>query len=273
MQSKIRDEVGLYWLYSKFDEHAGLIPFPEEACKVLRRLVNVKEIHSFTFSPATSARCLVEHWLDTGRLPMGYCGRAIAEQLSGMPAGDDLRDYVDLNDSLDGQTIIRRSDLIRLMLAERMTVPDFLVDGVVPPSPNDLEYERAWELWSERDTWANMRHQNDPDKFEKIQAHLMRIDAELGQLSSRPANRDALQNLAASTFIQKSALQEQTILTWLAANDWHARELPKPPAGKSGAKLAAWTALRNERAIFGSKGTFDKAWERLRASRLIADKE
>jgi hypothetical protein len=274
MQSMIRDEVGLYWLYSKFDEHAGLIPFPEQACKVLRRLIDVKEIHSFTFSPATSARRLVEHWLDTGRLPMGHCGRAIAEQLSGVPAGEDLGDYVDLNDSLDGQTIIRRSDLIRLMLAERMTVPNFLLaDGFVPPSPDDLEYKRAWELWSERDTWANMRHQNDPDKFEKIQAHLMRIDAELEQLSSRPANRGAPQNAAASTFTQKSALQERTILAWLAANGLQARELPKPPAGKSGAKLAAWTELRNERTIFGSKGTFDKAWERLRASRLIADKE
>lgn len=188
MQSMVREEVGLYWLYSKFDEHAGLIPFPEEACKVLRRLIDVKEIHSFTFTPATSARRLVEHWLDTGRLPMRHRGKAIDEQLSGVPAGEELSDYVDLNDSLDGQTIIRCSDLIRLMLAERMTVPSFLLaDGFGGLLKQDdakcAEYKRAWELWEERDTWANMKHQNDPDKFEKIQANLARIDAELTSLS------------------------------------------------------------------------------------------
>jgi len=185
MDLVIRDEVGLYWLYRKFDEHAGLIPFPDEACKVLRRLIDDKEIHSFTFTPATSARRLVEHWLDTGRLPMRHRGKVIDEQLSGVPVGDELSDYVDLNDSLDGKTIIRCSDLIRLMLAERMTVPNFLLaDGsVMPLKADDAEYKRAWELWSERDTWASMQHQNDPDKFEKIRANLARIDMELKKLS------------------------------------------------------------------------------------------
>lgn len=185
MQSTIRDEVGLYWLYSKFDEHAGLIPFPEEACKVLRRLIDVKEIHSFTFSPATSARRLVEYWLDTGRLPMRHRGKVIAEQLSGVPAGDDLSDYVDLNKSLDGQTNIRCSDLIRLMLAEGMTVPAFLLLDdrmrLIATRPSG-EYERAWELWDERDLWLNMDHQNDPFKFREIRAELARIDNELNNV-------------------------------------------------------------------------------------------
>jgi len=197
MESIIREEVGLYWLYRKFDEYAGLIPFPEEACKVLRRLIDIKEVHSFTFTPATSARRLVEHWLDTGRLPMQHRGKAIDEQLSGVPAGGELSDYVELNDSLDGQTIIHCSDLIRLMLAERMTVPRFLladgfeeIDGFGELLKQDAAkcaaYKRAWELWEEHDTWANMKHQNDPDKFEKIQANLARIKAELTSLSLPP---------------------------------------------------------------------------------------
>lgn len=273
MQSMVREEVGLYWLYSKFDEHAGLIPFPEEACKVLRRLIDVKEIPSFTFSPATSARRLVEHWLDTGRLPMRHRGKAIAEQLSGVPACDDLADYVDLNDSLDGQTIIRCSDLIQLMLAERMTVPSFLLaDGfVVPLNPDDAEYMRAWELWNERDTWANMKHQNDPDKFEKIQAHLARIDAELARLGSANLRAGAGVNAPTSAFLPKQRTQEQAILAWLTENNWDARALPKPPQGKPGLKAAAWEQLQKSKEIFGSKATFDKAWERLRSDKLISD--
>jgi hypothetical protein len=279
MQPLIREEVGLHWLYGKFDEHAGLIPFPDEACQVLRRLIDAKEVHSFTFSAATSARRLVEHWLDTRKLPMRHRGKIIDEQLSGVPAGEELSDYIDLNDSLDGQTIVCCSDLVRLMRAENMTVPGFLLaDEFVALLTQDdaayaAQYERAWAFWGERDTWASMKHQNDPDKFEKIQAHLARIDAELAQLIPGSASLSAPPNAAASTFTQKSALQEQTILAWLAANGWNASQLPKPPAGKSGVKLAARTALQNQRAIFGSRGVFDKAWERLRDSRLIADKE
>jgi hypothetical protein len=189
MQPLIREEVGLYWLYSKFDEHAGLIPFPDEACKVLRRLINEKRVHAFTFSPATSARRLVEHWLDTSSLPMQHKGKPIKEQLSGVPVGDELSDYVDLSDNLDGQTTVRCSDLVRLMRAEGMTVPGFLLaDEFVELLTQDdaayaAQYEHAWALWDERDTWANMKHQNDPDKFEKIQANLARIDAELAPLS------------------------------------------------------------------------------------------
>jgi hypothetical protein len=189
MQPLIREEVGLYWLYGKFDEHAGLIPFPDEACQVLRRLIDAKEVHSFTFSAATSARRLVEHWLDTRKLPMRHRGKVIDEQLSGVPAGDELSDYVDLNDSLDGQTIVCCSDLVRLMRAESMTVPDFLLAGEFRTLLNQnavaymSQYNRAWELYDERDMWANMKHQNDPDKFENIQAHLARIDLDMASLS------------------------------------------------------------------------------------------
>jgi hypothetical protein len=196
-----------------------------------------------------------------------------------VPAGDELSDYVDLNESLDGQTIVCCSDLVRLMRAEVMTVPDFLLVGEFRTLLNQddaadmAQYNSAWKLYDERDTWANMKHQNDPDKFEKIQAHLARIDAELEQLIPGSASLSAPPNAVASKFTQKSALQEQTILAWLAANGWNASQLPKPPAGKSGVKQAARAALQKQRAIFRSEITFNKAWERLRSSRLIADKE
>jgi hypothetical protein len=279
MQPLIREEVGLHWLYGKFDEHAGLIPFPDEACQVLRRLIDAKEVHSFTFSAATSARRLVEHWLDTRKLPMRHRGKIIDEQLSGVPAGDELSDYVDLNESLDGQTIVCCSDLIRLMRAENMTVPGFLLaDEFVALLAQDdaadrAQYNRTWELYDERDIWSNMKHQNDPDKFEKIQARLARIDVELAQLIPGSASLSAPPKAAASKFTQLSALQEQTILAWLAANGWNASQLPKPPAGKSGVKQAARAVLQKQPAIFRSERTFNKAWERLRGSRLIADKE
>lgn len=277
MQPLFREEVGLYWLYSRFDEHAGLIPFPDEACQVLRRLIDSKEVHRFTFSPATSSRRLVEHWLDTGRLPMRHRGKVIDEQLSGVPAGDELSDYVDLNDTLDGQTIVRGSDLVRLMRAENMTVPDFLLAGEFRTLLNqgDAAYtaqcNRAWQLYDERDIWADMKHQNDPDKFEKIRMNLDRIDAELEQLSLPPAELSVVSAASAASFTPKFATQENAILVWLADNGWHAHALPKPPAGKGGVKLEAWTVLKSQKKIFGSKGTFDKAWERLRADKLIDD--
>lgn len=277
MQPLFREEVGLYWLYSRFDEHAGLIPFPDEACQVLRRLIDSKEVHRFTFSPATSSRRLVEHWLDTGRLPMRHRGKVIDEQLSGVPAGDELSDYVDLNDSLDGQTIVFCRDLVRLMRAENMTVPDFLLAGEFRTLLNQgdavymAQYNRAWELYDERDIWKKMEHRNNPDTFEKIRSNLERIDTELGQLSSPPVDFSVTSAASAPTFTPKFATQENTILAWLADNGWHAHALPKPPAGKGGVKLEAWTVLKSQKKIFGSKGTFDKAWERLRADGLIGD--
>lgn len=279
MQPLFREEVGLYWLYSKFDEHAGLIPFPDEACQVLRRLIDEKRVHSFTFSPATSARRLVEHWLDTSRLPMQHKGKSIEEQLSGVPVGDELSDYVDLSESLDGQTTVRCSDLVRLMRTEGMTVPGFLLaDELAELLTQDnaayaAQYDRAWALWDERDTWANMKHQNDPGKFENISAKLASIDEELKRLSSPFIDPSATSKALTVAFTPKLAAQENTILAWLAGNGWHAQNLPKPPAGKGGVKLAAWTALENLKTVFISKGTFDSAWERLRASQLIADKE
>jgi hypothetical protein len=196
-----------------------------------------------------------------------------------VPAGDELSDYVDLNESLDGQTIVCCSDLIRLMRAENMTVPGFLLaDEFVALLAQDdaadrAQYNRTWELYDERDIWSNMKHQNDPDKFEKIQARLARIDVELAQLIPGSASLSAPPKAAASKFTQLSALQEQTILAWLAANGWNASQLPKPPAGKSGVKQAARAVLQKQPAIFRSERTFNKAWERLRGSRLIADKE
>lgn len=159
-------------------------------------------MRSCTFTAATSARRLVEHWLDVRKLPMRHNGVKIDQQMSGTSVGEELSDYVSLSESIDGQTSIFCEDLVRLMQEEGMTVPPFLLPEVVESAAQkafnewfasnesnerffDPVYLEAWALFEERDLWANMQHHNDPDKFEKIRANRARVEDALAKLSPR----------------------------------------------------------------------------------------
>lgn len=69
----------------------------------------------------------------------------------------------------------------------------------------------------------------------------------------------------------KQQLQEEKILAWLRANYGDPQHLPCAQNGKPGPKSVARHALMAEKSVFLSKIAFDKAWERLRASREIQD--
>jgi hypothetical protein len=76
-----------------------------------------------------------------------------------------------------------------------------------------------------------------------------------------------------SRHMPKQQLQEKKILEWLRAKYGNPKHLPIPPQGKPGPKSAAWKALEGHKSVFPSKGTFDKAWDRLRASGEIQDEK
>ena len=66
------------------------------------------------------------------------------------------------------------------------------IDCRFPAPENDVaqqdpvskaQYERTWKLYDELEKWERMEHQNDPDKYEKIQAKLLSIRAELAELN------------------------------------------------------------------------------------------
>lgn len=71
--------------------------------------------------------------------------------------------------------------------------------------------------------------------------------------------------------VPKQRKQELAILDWLKEKYGNPKELPKPPKGKAGPRAAAWDAMKPETGLFQSKNTFEKAWDRLRASKEIQD--
>jgi hypothetical protein len=108
-------------------------------------------------------------------------------------------------------------------------------------------------------------------------------DRLLPQNKSSVASGAAIENITAPAVmperqsslkhVPKQRLQESSILEWLRAEYRDPKTLPKPPQGKPGPKSAAWAALGEKKELFQSRGVFDKAWERLRASQSIQDAE
>lgn len=78
--------------------------------------------------------------------------------------------------------------------------------------------------------------------------------------------------------LQKGMAQEQAVLSALRDLSYDPKGLPARISGKPGPKSKAWAVLEKSRTADGkaqvsSRGVFDKAWERLRSSGEIAEKE
>ena len=71
--------------------------------------------------------------------------------------------------------------------------------------------------------------------------------------------------------IFKSKEQEETILAEIRKLGHDPKSLPRIVSGKGGVKSQIREILENT-SLFHSQRIFDKAWERLRDSRKIADK-
>lgn len=83
-----------------------------------------------------------------------------------------------------------------------------------------------------------------------------------------PSNNEPL---ALQKPIQRFPAQEDAILLAIANKGYDPQSLPKWQPGKAGVKSEIWSVLQERTGIFQSKGTFDKAWERLRADERIVD--
>ena len=66
--------------------------------------------------------------------------------------------------------------------------------------------------------------------------------------------------------IPRQASQEDRILTLLKKQGYDPEKLPKGQKGKPGVRAKIWNIAQNEKKIFVSKTTFDKAWQRLRGT-------
>lgn len=72
--------------------------------------------------------------------------------------------------------------------------------------------------------------------------------------------------------VQRSTAQDTAILNAIRDARCDPLKLPKPPQGKAGIKATVRAALVGKNPVFPQKGTqFEKAWERLRNRREIAD--
>ena len=205
------DRVSLHWLFAKFDEHAGLVAFPEEAIAVLRRTARGDERRN-TNSPATSARALVERWVASRKLAIyDRRGDALLAPLTGSPVTEDMASYQALSDNLDDEMDIDRDDLVSLMTSEGMTVPSFLrhtqaapastaadtlraqwwasvhADEGAPRDPDyDAKYARAAKLYDDLEKWQRMKHNDDPLREMEIERRLSSIRAELAEINRIP---------------------------------------------------------------------------------------
>jgi hypothetical protein len=72
--------------------------------------------------------------------------------------------------------------------------------------------------------------------------------------------------------VQRSTSQDAAIMNAIREARCDPLKLPKPPQGKRGIKAEVRAALVGKNPLFPKVGTqFDKAWERLRSQREIAD--
>lgn len=74
-------------------------------------------------------------------------------------------------------------------------------------------------------------------------------------------------------FKQKLLRQEEEILNWLERSGHDLKNLPPHDSGKAGIKADVWKALEQNKALFTSDTTFNKAWQRALKNEKMQYKE
>lgn len=174
----------------------------------------------------------------------------------------------DLNAWLAGQDAPYRWNVTELTPYQKWEVTRQEADIEQAKPDYQAKLARAYELHAELEAWGAMKHQNDPDKYEKIVSKIARIKSELAALNaSREPTGATPPALDDGPILRR---QETTIMSWLRENGYDPKNLPKVKNGSPTAKAHARAALKGN-GLFAGSTTFEKAWERLRGFEDIGE--